>query len=53
MPEPQAEPEPEAPALSAGEADALDRLKALDPDALTPRQALDLLYALRDRAREE
>ncbi len=30
---------------------ALDRLESLDPDALTPRQALDLIYELRALAR--
>ena len=28
-------------------------LTALDPDSLTPRQALDLLYQLKSKAREE
>jgi DNA mismatch repair protein MutS len=38
---------------SAADRDVLERLAALDPDALSPREALDALYALkqmRDRA---
>ncbi len=31
---------------------AIERLRALDPDHLTPREALDVLYALRAAARE-
>jgi DNA mismatch repair protein MutS len=39
---PRAEPEPEP-----AEHPALARLRDLDPDALTPREALELLYALK------
>jgi len=47
-----AEPEP-APALPDGQRQALDRLAAVDPDDLTPRQALDLLYDLARLARSQ
>ena len=42
-----APPEPEAPPPSAVEA----RLAEIDPDALSPRDALDALYALKKLAR--
>jgi len=51
-PEPQAVPEAERPGrpaqfdLFAPPSPALDALRAADPDSLTPRQALDLLYRL-------
>lgn len=45
--------EPAPPALPAGQAEALDRLRALDPDGLSPRQALELLYDLAALAAEE
>jgi hypothetical protein len=31
----------------------VDRLRALEPDGLTPREALDLLYELRRSAKGE
>jgi DNA mismatch repair protein MutS len=40
-----APPAPEPPATATHP--AIDRLRALDPDALSPREALDLLYELR------
>jgi DNA mismatch repair protein MutS len=40
--------EPEHPALSPWLDEARTLLVALDPDAMTPRQALDALYRLRD-----
>jgi DNA mismatch repair protein MutS len=40
-----AAPEPEAPA----EHPAVTQLRAIDPDALTPRDALDMLYQLRKK----
>ncbi|MGZ0188096.1 MAG: DNA mismatch repair protein MutS, partial [Alphaproteobacteria bacterium] len=40
--------EPEPAALPAGQEEALARLAALDPDQLTPRQALELAYTLAD-----
>jgi DNA mismatch repair protein MutS len=36
-----------AAALTPAEAQALDLLAAIDPDALTPREALDALYRLK------
>src|SRR5690606_41783802 len=36
-------------ALHAPEAEVLERLRALDPDALSAREALALLYSLRER----
>lgn len=44
-----AEPAP-AP-LDPGAAAVLDQLRALDPDALTPREALDLVYNLAELAK--
>ena len=35
------------PTLSTKQKDLLDRLSALDPDMMTPREALDSLYALK------
>ena len=35
-------------ALPAHERKALERLKKVDPDMLAPREALDILYELRD-----
>jgi DNA mismatch repair protein MutS len=43
----EAPPEPEAPKLSGSEAAALDELKAIHPDDLTPRGALEALYRLK------
>ena len=37
--------------LSTKQKDLLERLSALDPDMMTPREALDALYAL--KAKEE
>jgi DNA mismatch repair protein MutS len=37
------------PLVPAAEGEVLARLRAVDPDALSPREALDLLYALRRR----
>jgi len=45
------EPEPHAAADPLAAA-VLEAVRALDPDALTPRQALDALYALAERARD-
>jgi len=42
-------PAPAAPAVSAAEAEALRTLRGLALDTLSPRAALDVLYALRDR----
>jgi DNA mismatch repair protein MutS len=41
---------PPAPALSAAEQALLTRLRAIDPNELRPRDALDLLYELHDLA---
>jgi DNA mismatch repair protein MutS len=41
---------PAAPALSAAEQALLTRLRAIDPNELRPRDALDLLYELHDLA---
>jgi DNA mismatch repair protein MutS len=38
---------PPAPALPPGSAAVLERLRAADPDAMTPREALDFVYALK------
>ncbi len=38
---------PDEPAAEAEERAVLDRLRDLDPDALTPKEALELLYRLR------
>ncbi|MGC8702116.1 MAG: DNA mismatch repair protein MutS [Thiomonas sp.] len=43
---------PDAPAVPAALRDLLDTLDAADPDALTPRQALELLYQLKARRAE-
>lgn len=46
-------PDPPAPAESDGRAAAvLDALAALDPDAMTPRQALESLYRLKSLAED-
>nr|WP_253844484.1 DNA mismatch repair protein MutS [Moraxella atlantae] len=37
-----------APALSAKQADALSQLAALDPNAMTPKAALEFIYALKE-----
>ena len=47
------EPEPLVPAVPAGEAVAIDQLKAIDPDGLTPRAALELIYTLSGLAKDE
>jgi len=47
-----AEPAPE-PALAAGAAEALETLRSLDVDGLTPRQALELVYDLATLARRD
>jgi DNA mismatch repair protein MutS len=39
-------PEPKGPRLEATEAAALARLAEVDPDALSPREAMDLIYEL-------
>jgi DNA mismatch repair protein MutS len=41
---------PPAPALTAAEQALLARLRAIDPNELRPRDALDLLYELYDLA---
>ncbi|WP_157264464.1 DNA mismatch repair protein MutS [Azohydromonas aeria] len=41
------EPEPEAPATAAGPSPVEEALAALNPDSLTPREALDALYRLK------
>ena len=38
---------PSASILSDRQRDLLERLSALDPDMMTPREALDALYALK------
>jgi DNA mismatch repair protein MutS len=43
-----AEPDDEPDALAADHP-ALDLLATVDPDSLTPREALDLIYKLKDR----
>jgi DNA mismatch repair protein MutS len=45
--------EPEPAALPPGQEEALSRLAALDPDQLTPRQALELAYTLADLVKGE
>ena len=35
------------PIMSARQRELLDRLAALDPDSMTPREALEALYALK------
>jgi DNA mismatch repair protein MutS len=40
-------PTPAAPTLEPAEHPALARLRDVDPDSLSPRQALELLYALK------
>ncbi len=40
---------PPVPAAPVAEGEVLYRLRAVDPDALSPREALELLYALRRR----
>lgn len=46
--------EPELPETAPGEADSplADALAAIDPNALTPREALDALYRLKDLAEQ-
>jgi DNA mismatch repair protein MutS len=39
-----------APVIDPRAADVLERLRALDPDAMSPREALDALYALKKLA---
>jgi DNA mismatch repair protein MutS len=39
-----------APALTAAEQALIERLRAIDPNDLRPREALDLLYELHDMA---
>ncbi len=47
-------PQPQAVAVrSARRPPALDALCALDPEEMSPREALDLLFKLRDSARKE
>ena len=46
-PSPQSAPKPAQFDLFAPPSPALDALREVDPDALTPRQALDLLYRLK------
>jgi DNA mismatch repair protein MutS len=41
------------PDLFAAASPTLEKLRTLDPDRLTPRDALELLYALREQARHE
>jgi len=45
-------PEPLHPASLPGEAAAIDQLKTIDPDALTPRAALELVYTLAALAKD-
>ena len=40
-------------AAGRGEPEALDEIRKLDPDGMTPREALDVLYRLRDLTGEE
>jgi len=48
-PEPEPVPNPES--IASGTHPLLAEIAALDPDSLTPRQALDLLYQLKSKAR--
>jgi len=41
---------PPAPALTAAEQALIERVRAIDPNDLRPREALDLLYELHDLA---
>ena len=44
---PASEPPPDQLSMFQVEHPVVDRLRALDPDRLSPREALDLLYELR------
>jgi DNA mismatch repair protein MutS len=45
------EPEPEANPIEPPDTPLLDAIDALDPDSLTPREALDALYQLKNLAK--
>jgi DNA mismatch repair protein MutS len=49
---PASEPPPDQLSIFQMEHPVVERLRALDPDRLTPREALDLLYQLRREAKE-
>jgi len=48
---PRSEPPPDQLSMFPVEHPVVDRLRALEPDGLTPREALDLLYELRRSAK--
>ena len=52
-PRPRSEPPPDQLSMFQMEHPVVDRLRALEPDGLTPREALDLLYELRRSAKGE
>ncbi|MES2103690.1 MAG: DNA mismatch repair protein MutS [Pseudomonadota bacterium] len=47
------EPEPAMPAAHPAESPLLDAIDAIDPDAMTPREALQALYQLKDLAKAQ
>lgn len=49
---PASEPPPDQLSIFQMEHPVVERLRALDPDRLTPREALDLLYQLRREAKD-
>jgi DNA mismatch repair protein MutS len=49
---PASEPPPDQLSIFQVEHPVMDRLRALDPDRLSPREALDLLYELRTQAKD-
>ncbi|GGC90471.1 DNA mismatch repair protein MutS [Undibacterium terreum] len=49
----QATPEPEMPAAEALDSPLLDAIDAIDPDAMTPREALEALYQLKSLAKAQ
>lgn len=50
---PASEPPPDQLSIFQVEHPVVDRLRALDPDRLSPREALDLLYQLRTQAKDQ
>ena len=48
-----APPEPEAPETPGEVPAALQELEAIDPDSLSPREALDALYRLKRLSKQE
>jgi hypothetical protein len=47
------EPEPIIPPQPPSHIEAIEQLKAVEPDALTPRAALELIYSLAALAKED